>query len=120
MVKCYSFKPNKKELMENSTDRRDRTIGFTKSWYCLWLVISIIVFTLFYVVQTNARATKGFGIKDLEGQLEFYNDENHKLEIEVSKMESMVEIEPKVKELNMVRCNEVVYYDPVSAQFAKK
>ena len=118
MIKCYKLK--QKESFAPKKEKRIKfhifSIGIPN-----FFLLSLIIFTLlFYVVQTNTKATKGFVFKDLDHQLEYLNEENKKLELEISKKQSLVDLQPKIGEMNLVKANQVFFLDVTDTGLAQK
>ena len=55
-----------------------------------------------YLLQTNSFSTRGYEIKDLQGQLTELKDQNEKLEMEARTLKAIETIEAETRTMNLV------------------
>jgi len=71
-----------------------------------------------YLVETNTIAIQGYEIKELESTLMTLKEEKQMLEIQVSQLESLQNIEQQVNELGMLTNDHVEYIVDQSGDLA--
>ena len=77
-----------------------------------WLLVlfaAIFVTGVFYLIQVNSLATKGYQIKDLDNKVAELKDMNKKLEVEVTELRSTARINHEIEKLNMVAVSRFEY-----------
>ena len=67
---------------------------------------------LSYLIQTNAIATKGYEIKELEQKLQSLQKVKKELESKSLELQSMTLIASKVEKLNLVKISKAKYLTP--------
>lgn len=67
-----------------------------------------------YFWQVTSLSVKGFQIKELEKNIQQLKTENKKLELDLTAQESMINLEERVKDLNLVAVDKVEYLTVVS------
>jgi len=77
---------------------------------------SIVLFVVgmvgvFYLIQINTIASQGYKVDDLKKQIGELQSRNQKLEIKTVELQSILNLENKVAELNMIRSDKVVHID---------
>ena len=73
-----------------------------------------------YLTEVNYIATKGFYQRDLEGQIFELQDNNEKLQSRIVEMKSTIDLATKIQGLNMVKVDEIVYFDTTGATVARR
>jgi len=73
------------------------------------MVALIVIFTIFYLCQTNNLATKGYKIKNLEDKVAELREKNKKFELEIAELRSTERITKEVENLKMVSVARVEY-----------
>jgi len=71
------------------------------------LLLANLLVGFFYLTQTNQTATYGYEIKSRENELSRLQDENKRLNLDYIRLQSMAEIEAKLKNLNLVPADNV-------------
>ena len=69
-------------------------------------VFLLMVVALFYIAQSQAGATKGYEVKQLEEKKAEITTINNELSIKASKLQSIQKIDKKVTHLNLVPTTE--------------
>lgn len=75
------------------------------------VVIAIVASGAIYLYQVNDIATKGYEIKELEGQIQDLNKESKKMEIQEVELRSMQNIEKASQDLNLVNSSNITYVE---------
>ena len=74
-----------------------------------FLIFSIILFIIIYIVQANNLVTGGYTINRYESKISELQSENKTLELELSKIQSLSFLEGQVEGLNMVGVEGIHY-----------
>lgn len=82
-------------------------------------LILICILSLFYLTSTDGIATKGYELKELEGEVHTLKDQNGQLKLERARLESMKNLEKNVKQLNMTEINQVSFTTPLTGEVVK-
>ena len=80
-----------------------------RRWFGLTLLMAIVVLTGTYLVTTNAVATKGYEIKGLKVQLEKLQQDSEKLGSEVSRLQSLGNVEQDLPGNTFVAVERIEY-----------
>lgn len=80
----------------------------------------MVVFGVMYVAQTNAISTKGYTMKDIEGQIQALEQENQKLEFEIATHRSMQSIQSRLSNLDLVATDNVKYVTLTGSAVARR
>jgi|GEM_PF-1739055 predicted transcriptional regulator len=80
-----------------------------RKWFGLTLLIAVVVLVGTYLVTTNAVATKGYEIKGLKVQLEKLQQDSEKLDAEVSRLQSLGNIEQDLPTNTFVAVERIEY-----------
>ncbi|HBV57669.1 MAG TPA: hypothetical protein DEB73_00095 [Candidatus Magasanikbacteria bacterium] len=78
----------------------------------------LIIFSLAYFWQVTSLSMKGFQIKDLDKQIQQLKKDSQKLELELTVEKSMMNVDERVKGLNLVAVKNVEYLNIVSPSVA--
>jgi len=81
----------------------------THKSYGVMMLALIVICGVLYLSQVNSLATKGYKVKDLENKVSHLESVNKKLQVEVTEMRSMANIEQRLVQLNMVPVGHVEY-----------
>lgn len=82
------------------------------------LLTVIALFGVLYVVQTSSASTKGYEIRDLEGQIQSLEHETQRLEFEIATNRSMQSIQTRLAMMNMVPADNIEYATLVGSAVA--
>jgi len=63
-----------------------------------------------YLFEVNKIAAKGFAVRDLEKQISQLKEENEKLRMQIIDIQTMPNLLTRVDKLQMVKADNVVYY----------
>lgn len=74
----------------------------------------LVIFSLAYFWQITSLSIKGFQIKNLDKQIQQLKKDSQKLELEITAEKSMLNIDERVKGLNLVAVQKVEYLNVVS------
>lgn len=86
-----------------------RFLAANKKRLSIGIWFSVLILGIFYVVQINATATKGFEIKNLEKQVEALKEEQRKMEVSVVEKSSLSAIQPRIGKMGMVKVANMEY-----------
>lgn len=75
----------------------------------IFLFILLILLGGFYLFETNDLAIKGFEIKNLEKKSKELGQDNKNLELKITELQSLSNIEELKKELNMIKGGQAEY-----------
>lgn len=78
----------------------------------------LIIFSLAYFWQVTSLSIKGFQIKDLDKQIQQLKKDSQKMELEITVEKSMMNVDERVKGLNLVAVQNVEYLNVVSPAVA--
>ena len=107
MTKTKTWKTN------NScpTKSRKREKFFYLPWVNQFLLCTIIVCGIGYLISVNDISIKGFVLTDLKIQLEEKQKEQEKLKISSLSLQAMNNVEARAMELKMVKVDTIDYID---------
>lgn len=74
----------------------------------------LVIFSLAYFWQVTSLSIKGFQIKNLDKQIQQLKKDNQKLELEITVEEAMMNVDARIKSLNLVAVQKVEYLNAVS------
>ncbi len=104
MSKFYSL--NKLNTERHTLNKRSKI----KMGVFVYLIIFSIIFSsLAYVIQINSIVTKGFKIEELEKKANQLRNENKKLEITITQLQSIARAEEVVGRLGLVKSFGIEY-----------
>ncbi len=78
------------------------------------LILLIISFSVLYVIQANSIATGGYRIEKYKNELKSLQSENKNLELKLSEVQLLSNLEKKVESLKMVKIGKIEYLLPIS------
>lgn len=78
----------------------------------------LIIFSLAYFWQVTSLSIKGFQIKDLDKQIQQLKKDSQKMELEITVEKSMMNVDERVKGLNLVAVQNVEYLNVVNPSVA--
>ena len=81
----------------------------TKKLLVLVLIFATLISGLFYVLQVNSIATKGFEITALRKQINDSEDKNKTLQISVSDLKSIYVLQLKSESFGMIKAESIDY-----------
>lgn len=73
-----------------------------------------------YVAQISAVSSKGYQIRDLEGQIAELKEQNEKLELKVAENQAVRSVDEKVKNMGLVPTSKVEYVMATVPAVAKR
>ncbi len=79
----------------------------------------IVMVGLFYLIEINSLAAKGYQIKELEQTVAKLRQTNSDLEFEALNLQSMGRIKDRVADLGMVAVGETEYLTPTPVAVAR-
>lgn len=85
------------------------------------LIGCIIIASLLYILQVNSIASQGFKIRDLKKQINELENRNKTLQVNISNLKSIGNLQSKTETFNMVKAQSIEYVTlpPVSVVVAK-
>lgn len=75
----------------------------------LSLVLVLGAVICLYLSQVNSSTPKLYEMHDLEDQISILKDKNEKLKIGAAELKSLVTLEERIEQLNLVKAGEVSY-----------
>lgn len=94
---------------DSSLSRGALTLGFGRRVLGVGLVIALSGAALVYLIQTNAVATKGYEIKELERQVRELQATTHKREVEATEKQSLSILPQALPESTYVAVERIEY-----------
>ncbi len=82
------------------------------------LALTVALFSVLYLVQVNALATKGYQIKDLEKRISEQKKQNERLQMKIIERQSLGSLQEKVDSLGLVRTERIEYLKASSQSVA--
>jgi cell division protein FtsL len=82
-------------------------------------IILACLLCLFYLAQSNAVATTGYKIRELEQRRKELQEDNEKLQLEAARLQSIKEVEDTAEDLKMVPSKQVNYLSPPESMASK-
>jgi len=99
---------------------RSRKSKLSAKWTKLFVISLLIVFGVYYLVETNQVSTLGFELRELQDRTEELKVQNDKMQIEAAQLKSMKRIEEESQELNLVAGGVVQYLDASTSEVAAR
>ena len=91
---------------------------------CRAVRASLLIITLFfgsaYVIKTASSASSGYEIYRLENKTQVLQQEISKLEVDLADQSSLITINKRLKEVNMVSVGNLSFYQPSGQSVARK
>lgn len=109
---------NKKE--RSFFSRLFRNFQLNKKLLTIIIAVFAAMFLVFYLMQINSLATKGFELRELEDQISQLEDENKKIELQLVEMQSMRYLAQHALDLDLVDAEAITYLDTAGASFAQR
>lgn len=81
---------------------------------------SILVLSIFYLVNINDLTVKGFALKELKSSSNLLLSDNKDYEAKIMNLQSYNNLNDKVKKLNMVAVSDVEYLSVNTGTIARK
>lgn len=79
------------------------------------VLLTALVFSLVYLVQVNALATKGYTIKELTHTIAQQKKDNERISLDVIQAQSIQNLQKKMDDLKLVRADKIEYIDETAA-----
>ena len=73
------------------------------------IIFSIILMSFFYIIQSNGVVSQGYGLREIEKQIEKLRIDNQKLQIETARLQFPANLAEIAQKLNMVEAENTVY-----------
>ncbi|MBI5022925.1 MAG: hypothetical protein HZC05_02035 [Candidatus Magasanikbacteria bacterium] len=106
----YHLKTRRSNFLQKTSDKITKFRGIIFSF--------LIIFSLAYFWQVTSLSMKGFQIKDLDKQIQQLKKDSQKLELELTAEKSMMNVDERVKGLNLVEVKNVEYLNVASPAVA--
>ncbi len=88
-----------------------------KGWMGLVIAFTVVAVGV-YVYQVNTSATKSFAVRDLERKVEQLQNSVVSLETQIVSLQSMKELQARVKSLNYVPVDRIEFVDAARGSYA--
>jgi len=121
LQKKYNMRVN--HLNKNHAMRDEKLKA--RQWFMtkttrIFLLGLIAFFGIMYLASINSVAIKGYEIADLERHISKLENENDKLNFEISQYRSMHSIQDRLQGLEMVPISKIDYIDLTAGVFARR
>lgn len=92
----------------------------TKKLLVMFLIFSIGILVILYVLQVNSAATKGYEIRGLKKRINELSDQNRALQVDISNLKSINILQSKTESFNMTEAENIEYVILASPNVAAK
>ena len=85
----------------------------------IWILLTVMVFGVGYLIQINTLATKGYSIRNFEKQIVQKQKEGEKLQAQIIQAQSLTALQNRIDTLRLVASHNVEYIEsarPVAAR----
>jgi len=85
----------------------------------IWILLTVLVFGVGYLIQINTLATKGYSIRNLERQIAEKKKENDRLQTQIIEAQSLTALQNRIDTLRLVQSHSIEYIEsarPVAAR----
>jgi len=79
------------------------------------VLLTVAVFSLVYLVQVNALATKGYTIKELQHTIAEKKKQNERIGMDIIQAQSIGNLQKKMDSMKLVRSERIDYVDATSS-----
>ena len=86
----------------------------------MFLIFSIAVVGILYILQVNTIATKGYEIRGLKKKIGKLGDQNKVLQVGISNLKSVNALQSKTESFNMIEAEKIEYVILSSPNVAEK
>lgn len=77
----------------------------------IWVLLTVLVFGVGYLIQINTLATKGYSIRSLERQIAQKQKENERLQTKIIEAQSLTVLQNRIDALRLVQSKSVEYIE---------
>ncbi len=94
-------------------EQRKASQSKNKQWkYNVGLLLTVLLFSVVYLVQVNALSTKGYAIRELEKRISLNKKENEHIQMQIIEAQSLGTLQKKIDSLQLVRSERIDYIQP--------
>ena len=68
----------------------------------IWVLLTVLVFGVGYLIQINTLATKGYSIRSLEKHITQKQKENERLQVQIIEAQSLTALQNRIDTLRLV------------------
>ena len=86
-----------------------KTLASSGNWLSRLLVVVTVALGFSYIWQVNISATAGYSLRDLEHEIATLEHDNERLELEVSRLQSIDSVTTRMQMLGLVPVDQVHY-----------
>lgn len=79
------------------------------NWFARLLIVTTVVLGISYIWQVNISATSGYTMRDLDREIATLKHDNERLELEVSRLQSVESVTNRIQMLGLVEVHDVRY-----------
>lgn len=97
---------------------RDRKVALSLTKLAkvhIGVLLTVLVFSLVYLVQVNALATKGYAIKEIQHTITQQKKDNERIALDIIQAQSIQNLQKKMDDLKLVRSEKIEYVDQNAA-----
>ena len=76
------------------------------------VLLTVLAFSLVYLIQVNTLATKGYAIKELKHSIALQKKENDRIGLDIIEAQSIQNLQKKIDDLKLVRSERIDYIVP--------
>ncbi len=81
------------------------------NWFARVLIATTVILGCSYIWQVNVAATSGYTMRDLDREIATLEHDNERLELEVSRLQSVESVTNRMQMLGLVEIDEVRYVE---------
>lgn len=97
---------------------RDRKVALSLSKLAkvhIGVLLTVFAFSLVYLLQVNALATRGYAIKELSHTIAQQKKDNQRIAVDIIQAQSIQNLQKKMDDLKLVRSERIEYIDTTAA-----
>ena len=80
--------------------------------------MTVLIFSVVYLVQVNSLATKGYAIRELEKKIASNQKENERLQMQIVEAQSLGTLQKRIDALQLVKSDRIDYIKPSQSAVA--
>lgn len=79
------------------------------NWFTILVVGVTMVLGMLYIWQVNITATRGFTMRDLDQDIEELVQENERLQVQITKLQSVDSVATRIQMLGLLDISDIEY-----------
>ncbi|MBU1126689.1 MAG: hypothetical protein ABH826_01425 [Patescibacteria group bacterium] len=101
--------------MKRETEKTKTAVLKQTNWLRVLLFAATIIIGALYIWQVNISATRGFAMRDLDQEIESLETDNDRLQMEVTRLQSIDSVTTRVQMLGLVEIDAIDYVNTLSS-----